>query len=229
MTKSIDELIELGCTLADQGLHPAAIAAFQEAWRMGSPDARLNMGNSFWALGDNERAREAFRDAASAGVEEAWLNLAIIALEFSDWDGAEQAARMALGVGDEKAWGPLGSALWEKGDEAGAEQAFRQSLRTRESEGMLQLAFLLDKQARVAEAMEVAREAADLGNAAAIGVYAAWRWMDTHDPALEHELREGSPHAEIAHRSLIELLRETGRQDEADEDKTGTCSPAAEN
>ena len=99
---------------------------------------------------------------------------------------------------------------------AGAERAFRESLRRREPQGMLQLAFLLDERGDVPEAMELAQEAADLGDEMAKAVIASWRWMDTHDVTLETALRRGVPHIPIARDSLVELLRETGRSDEAE-------------
>jgi hypothetical protein len=80
---------------------------------------------------------------------------------------------------------------------------------------VLQLAYDLRESGRQLEAWHWAQVAAEAGNLVAAGVLAAWRWDETRDPALEPQLRAGAVHHPQARTGLANLLRTTGRVEEA--------------
>lgn len=178
-----DELIDLGCDLADADRLDDAEECFRRAAALGSATAEFDLGNTLAARGRRAAAVEAYQRAIAGGETDAWLNLGQVLEQLDDADGAMRAYRAAADSGD--------------------------------TNGALSLALMLREQGSRDEAEVAARSAADAGNAMAAGVLASWEWDDTLDPALEPALRAGADHYPSARVDLAELLRSTGRPDEA--------------
>jgi tetratricopeptide (TPR) repeat protein len=131
------------------------------------------------------------------------------------WSEAEVAARTALDRGDPRGWQVLGQALHEQGRAADAERAFRAAAGRGDVHAALELAATLRESGQQLEAWHWAQFAADAGSAVAAGTLACWRWDETRDRALEPQLRAGAEHQPQARASLADLLRSTGRVEEA--------------
>jgi tetratricopeptide (TPR) repeat protein len=211
----VDALIERGCDLADLGDHEQAVVFFQRAAASGDAVALFDLGNSLGALGRWDEAVTAHQQAADAGEDDAWLNLALALLQLGRWAEAERAARRALDRGDPNGWAALGGALEGQGRAAQAERTFREAADRGDAHAALELAYLLRECERQLEAWHWAHIAADAGSAVARGTLACWRWDETRDPALEPQLRAGSECYEHARTGLADLLRSTGRVEEA--------------
>ena len=178
-----DELIDLGCDLADAGRLADAERCFRGAAALGSATAEFDLGNTLTEQERHEEAVAAYERAIAGGETDAWLNLGQVLEELGDADGAMRAYAGAADSGD--------------------------------SNGSLSLAFMLRERGDNEAAVVRARAAAATGNALAAAVVAGWAWDDTLDPALEPELRAGADLYPSARADLAELLRSTGRADEA--------------
>jgi tetratricopeptide (TPR) repeat protein len=211
----VDALIDRGCELADLGDHEQAVVLFRRAAATGDAVALFDLGNSLSALGRWAEAVTAHQQAADAGEDDAWLNLSYALAELGRWAEAERAAQRALDRGDRGGWAALGDALEGQGRTAEAERAFRLAAGRGDAAAALALASVLRDSGRQLEAWHWAQFAADAGNEVARGTLACWRWNETHDPALEPQLRAGVEHYEHARTSLSHLLRSTDRVEEA--------------
>ena len=211
----VDGLVDRGCDLADLGDHERAVELFRQAAVHGDPVALFDLGNSLSALGRWDEAALAHRRAAEAGEDDAWLNLAHDLAELERWAEAESAARSALAAGDRGAWLVLSDALAAQGLSVDAHRLLRAAADRGDDEAALALAQTLREAGRQLEAWHWVRVSADAGNDVAAGTLAGWRWEETHDPALEPELRAGAEHAEGARTGLAALLRRTDRVEEA--------------
>jgi tetratricopeptide (TPR) repeat protein len=212
-----DERYDLGYDLAEAGRPADARRCFEEAAANGWAVAPFGLGNVLRTLGLLDEALDAFTAAVEGGEEDARLDLGLVLLDVERWAEALPVLEVALAGGDRGAQAPIGTALWALGDLAGALCAFRAAEAVGDLEGALQLAFLLRELGERDEAERVAARAAEAGHLTAVGVVACWRWDRTRDPALEEALREGADHYESACADLADLLRTTGRVDEARE------------
>jgi tetratricopeptide (TPR) repeat protein len=211
----VDALIDRGCELADLGDHEQAVVFFRRAAVDGDAVALFDLGTSLSALGRWEEAVTAHQRAADAGEDAAWLALAYALGELGRWDLAERAARRALDRGDPNGWSALGEALRGQGRGAEVERMFRQAARRGDAKAALELAYELRGSGRQLEACHWAQFAADAGSAAAAGTLACWRWDESRDLDLEPQLRAGAEVYEHARTGLADLLRSTGRIEEA--------------
>jgi TPR repeat protein len=100
-------------------------------------------------------------------------------------------------------------------DAAGRERALRTAAERGDAPAALALAHLLREDGRHGESWHWAQLAADAGNPTAAGTLACWRWVESRDPALEPQLRAGADHSHSARAGLADLLRTTGRIEEA--------------
>ncbi|MFQ1004133.1 hypothetical protein [Modestobacter sp. SSW1-42] len=100
-------------------------------------------------------------------------------------------------------------------DEAGRERALRTAAERGDAPAALALAHLLREDGRHGESWHWAQLAADAGSLSAAGTLACWRWVESRDPALEPQLRAGADHSHSARAGLADLLRTTGRVEEA--------------
>ena len=182
-SSDVDELIDLGCDLADAGRLSGAEWCFRRAADMGDAVASFNLGN---CLASQRR-----------------------------WPEAVTAYEQSIAGGEPDAWRNLGRVLEQLGDLAGAMRAFRGAAAAGDLHGGLELAFLLQEQGEPDQALAVAEELAEAGDAEAAAVVASWRWCATSDPALEAALRAGADHFPAARSDLAQLLKDTGRLDEA--------------
>jgi TPR repeat protein len=96
-----------------------------------------------------------------------------------------------------------------------AQRALRTAAERGDDRAALALAHELRESGLPLEAWHWAQVAADAGNRAAAGTLASWRWQQTHDLAMEAQLRATAGHSEHARASLGALLRGTGRVEEA--------------
>ena len=144
-----------------------------------------------------------------------WRGLADDLLREGRWADAEVAARSALERGEPAAWAVLSNALQEQDRTAEAERTLRAAAGRGDTAATLELAVLLQTTGRRVEAGHWARLAADAGNPVAAATLAAWRWDEGRDPALEPQLRSGAAHHPGARTALADLLRSTGRVEEA--------------
>jgi len=127
MSVDMDELLDLGCALADSDRLPEAEAYFRQASDLGSPAAAFNLGNSLAAQGCWLEAVSAFELALKRGEIDAWLNLGHVLHELGDLAGEIRAYEQAEDAGD--SGGPLGIAfaLREQGDRETAMAAAQRS------------------------------------------------------------------------------------------------------
>jgi tetratricopeptide (TPR) repeat protein len=178
-------------------------------------DALVDLGCDLAAVDRHQDAEWCFRRAADLGDSLGSFNLAI-ALRAQHRDVEAVAAyEAAVDGGVTDAWRNLGALLEELGDLAGAMRAYRGAAGSGDLAGGLQLAFLLREQGERLEAIEIAEEMALGGHVQSAAVLACWRWCATLDPTLEDDLRAGANHYPPARADLADLLRETGRPDEA--------------
>jgi tetratricopeptide (TPR) repeat protein len=120
-----DELIDLGCDLADAGRLGDAERCFVRAAALGSATAEFDLGNT---LKDQQRlveAAAAYERAIAGGENDAWLNLGQVLEELADEDGAMRAYAGAAKRGDSNGALSLAFMLRERGDNAAAAEQAR--------------------------------------------------------------------------------------------------------
>jgi tetratricopeptide (TPR) repeat protein len=210
-----NELLDLGCDLADVGRLEDASRCFERAAAAGSALGAFNLGNMLRELRRHDQAAAAYAQAIEGGEPGARLNLGLVLLDLQRWAEALPALEAALAEGDSRAQAPVGTALLELDDRMAAERAFRAAAAAGDPQGMLQLAFLAREDGNSEEAQRLAGEAAQAGDDMAAGVVACWAWSRTLDPSLEPALRQGADHYPSARAALADLLRSSGRADEA--------------
>jgi tetratricopeptide (TPR) repeat protein len=177
--------------------------------------ALIDLGCDLADVGRQIDAEWCFRRAADLGDTVGSFNLGNALVAQQRWAEAVEAYEVAIAGGEADAWRNLGKVLEDLGDLAGAMRAYRGAVEAGDLEGGLQLAFLLREQGERHAAMDVALEIAAMGDQEAAAVVACWRWCATLDPGLEPDLRAGADHFPAARADLAQLLRETGREDEA--------------
>ncbi|MCZ2806890.1 UDP-N-acetylglucosamine-peptide N-acetylglucosaminyltransferase [Modestobacter sp. VKM Ac-2983] len=214
-TPDVDVLVDRGCALADMGDHERAVELLGTAAAHGDPVALRHLGSCLGVLGRWAEAAVVHRRAADAGQDAAWLDLARALLRLGCWSEAESAARTAVDRGDAGGWAALSEALQGQDRAPEAERAFRVAAERGADAAALELAYLLRSSGRQLAAWHWAQAAADAGNPVARATLACWRWQESRDLALEPELRAGADHHPHTRTALADLLRCTGRVEEA--------------
>jgi tetratricopeptide (TPR) repeat protein len=128
---------------------------------------------------------------------------------------AVDSYRRAIAAGETDAWLNMGICLEDLGDLAGAMHAYRQADAAGDPHAAMALAYLLRDQGEHAEAESIARQGGGLGNLEAVGAAACWEYCRTLDPGLEADVRRGAAYYPSARADLADILRYTGRSEEA--------------
>lgn len=112
----VDELLDVGCDLADAGWLHDAERCFATAADLGSPTAAFNLGNTLAKLGRSVEAVTAYESALAGGETDAWLNLGDVLQDVGDLAGAMHAYRRAAAAGDSTGSVALAFCLREQGE-----------------------------------------------------------------------------------------------------------------
>jgi tetratricopeptide (TPR) repeat protein len=99
-SEDADELIELGCDLADDGRQQDAEWCFRRAAELGDTIGSFNLGNALAAQRRWEEAVAAYEVAVAGGEVDAWRNLGLVLEDLGDLAGAMRAYRGAADAGD---------------------------------------------------------------------------------------------------------------------------------
>jgi tetratricopeptide (TPR) repeat protein len=102
---------------------------------------------------------------------------------------------------------------WRRWD--GASAAYEVALADGDGSAWRSLGAMLEEQGELAAAIDAYRGAAEAGDPEAAAIVACRLWCTTLDPALEDALRAGADHLPAARADLGDLLRATGRSEEA--------------
>jgi tetratricopeptide (TPR) repeat protein len=115
-SSDVDELIDLGCDLADSGRPHAAEWCFRRAADLGDPVASFNLGNCLASQHRWEEAVTAYEQSIAGGEPDAWRNLGRVLEELGDLAGAMRAYRGAAEAGDLHGGLELAFLLQEQGE-----------------------------------------------------------------------------------------------------------------
>ncbi|GAA1754926.1 tetratricopeptide repeat protein [Luedemannella helvata] len=127
-SEDIDELIDLGCDLADARRLSDAERCFRRAASLGSAVAEFNLGNTLADSGRPAEAVAAYERALAGGEAAAWFNLGTALEDLGDLAGAMRAFRAAFRAGDAKGALALAFSLREQGERAAAQVAAREAV-----------------------------------------------------------------------------------------------------
>jgi tetratricopeptide (TPR) repeat protein len=119
-SSDVDELIDLGCDLVDEGRHSAAEWCFRRAADLGDPVASFNLGNCLAAQRRWTEAVDAYERSIAGGEPDAWRNLGRVLEELGDLAGAMRAYRGAADAGDLQGGLELAFLLQEQGEQGQA-------------------------------------------------------------------------------------------------------------
>lgn len=122
-TVDADELVDIGCDLADVGELDGAEYCFRRATDLGDATAAFNLGN---CLAEQDRFREAvdaYEVALARGEADAWLNLGLALGELGDLTGEVRAYEQAERAGDSGGALMLAFSLREQGQRDAAFEA----------------------------------------------------------------------------------------------------------
>ncbi len=185
----VDELVELGCDLADAGRQEQALACFQRAVDLGQDWIWFNVANTLRELDRPTEAVTAYQRAIAAGQSDAWLNLAHVLDSLGDLAGAMEAYRAAGQAGGQpEGHVQLAHLLHQQGEPQRAQAALAPALQR----GYLP--------------------------AVALAARWRWEnTRESADPVLEQQLRAGAGVDGSARADLAELLIATGRREQARE------------
>jgi len=126
-TADVDELVSIGCDLADSDEAGGAEYCFRRASDLGDAAAAFNLGN---CLAGQERFREAvdaYELALERGETDAWLNLGMVLEDLGDLAGAMRAYEQAERAGDSGGAVMLAFALREQGERDAASEAMERA------------------------------------------------------------------------------------------------------
>jgi tetratricopeptide (TPR) repeat protein len=115
-SNDVDELIDLGCDLADCGRQSAAEWCFRRAADLGDPVASFNLGNCLAGQRRWTEAVEAYEQSIAGGEPDAWRNLGRVLEQLGDLAGAMRAYRGAAEAGDLHGGLELAFLLQEQGE-----------------------------------------------------------------------------------------------------------------
>ena len=112
----VDELLDLGCDLAEAGRQSDAEWCFRRAADLGEPVAWFNLGNALAGQDRLEEAVAAYEQAIAGGEPDAWRNLGRVLETLGDLAGAMRAYRGAADAGDLQGGLQLAFLLQEQGE-----------------------------------------------------------------------------------------------------------------
>jgi tetratricopeptide (TPR) repeat protein len=115
-TSDVDELVNIGCDLADSGDAGGAEYCFRRASDLGDAGAAFNLGNTLAGQGRFREAVDAYELALERGESDAWLNLGMVLDDLGDLAGAMRAYEQAERAGDSGGAVMLAFALREQGE-----------------------------------------------------------------------------------------------------------------
>ncbi len=179
------------------------------------PAVAVAVGCDLSDAGRHEDAEACFRHAIALGEDWVSFNLGNELAEQGRLTQAVEAYLAAVDAGETDAWLNLGLVLEDLGDLAGAQDAYREAGEAGDLAGYLQWGHLLRDQGEPDQAEQVVALGASRGHRGAAAILAGWRYRRTGDPALEPELRVGVEHDGEVRASLADLLRASGRVEEA--------------
>jgi tetratricopeptide (TPR) repeat protein len=115
-SSDVDELIDLGCDLAEAGRQNAAEWCFRRAADLGDAVASFNLGNCLAGQRRWTEAVAAYEQSIAGGEPDAWRNLGRVLEELGDLAGAMRAYRGAAESGDLHGGLELAFLLQEQGE-----------------------------------------------------------------------------------------------------------------
>jgi tetratricopeptide (TPR) repeat protein len=115
-TADVDELITIGCDLADSDEADGAEYCFRRASELGDAGAAFNLGNTLAGQGRFREAVDAYELALDRGETDAWLNLGMVLDDLGDLAGAMRAYEQAERAGDSVGAVMLAFDLREQGE-----------------------------------------------------------------------------------------------------------------
>ncbi|SHF71385.1 Tetratricopeptide repeat-containing protein [Geodermatophilus nigrescens] len=115
-SEDADELIELGCDLAEAGRQTDAEWCFRRAASLGDVTGYYDLGNSLAAQERWSEAVDAYEVALAGGESDAWRNLGLVLEQLGDLAGAMAAYRGAAAAGDTEGGLQLAFLLREQGE-----------------------------------------------------------------------------------------------------------------
>ncbi|MEX5718645.1 tetratricopeptide repeat protein [Geodermatophilus maliterrae] len=124
-SEDADELIDLGCDLADANRHTDAEWCFRRAAALGDATGYYDLGNSLAAQERWSEAVDAYEVALAGGEPDAWRNLGLVLEQLGDLAGAMAAYRGAA-AGDTEGGLQLAFLLREQGEREEALDVARQ-------------------------------------------------------------------------------------------------------
>jgi len=147
--------------------------------------------------------------------ESAAWDAAVILAEQGRWDEALTPVRLIAASGRPDALMFLGLALEETGDICGARAMYHQAAELGDPEGLLEVAFDFRETGDLAKAIEFGQAAQAGGSRLAAAAVATWKFEQTHDLALEADLRAGVSEYEAARTALGQIYLDTSRTESA--------------
>jgi len=175
-TGSSDAWLNLGRLLKMLGRMAEALAAYDEAGRLGAAEGYLLSGDLLHAeLDDVEAAKSAYRKAIAMGDPDAWVNLGVTFESEGELDHALHAYETAVGQGDRAANLQLAELLVRLDAEpATVEHAYREAFAAGEDRALLGLGQVLRESGSPDEAEAFLREAVTRD---VDGAHAALGWL----------------------------------------------------
>lgn len=122
-TSDIDELVDIGCDLADSDEAGGAEYCFRRASDLGDAVAAFNLGNTLAGQKRFREAVDAYELALERGETDAWLNLGKVLHELGDLAGEMRAYQQAERAGDRAGAVMLAFARREQGERDAAFEA----------------------------------------------------------------------------------------------------------
>ncbi|WP_436535551.1 tetratricopeptide repeat protein [Actinoplanes sp. HUAS TT8] len=119
-SSDIDELVGIGCDLADYGDATGAELCFRKAADLGDAVAAFNLGNTLAGQKRLHEAVDAYELAVDRGETDAWLSLGMVLDDLGDLAGAMRAYKQAERAGDSGGTVSLAFSLREQGERSAA-------------------------------------------------------------------------------------------------------------
>ncbi|GAA2643390.1 tetratricopeptide repeat protein [Paractinoplanes durhamensis] len=126
-TSDVDELLSIGCDLADSDEAEGAEYCFRRVSELGEAAGAFNLGNSLAGQGRLTEAVDAYELALERGETDAWLNLGMVLDDLGDLAGAMRAYEQAERAGDSAGAVSLAFSLREQGERPAAFEAMERA------------------------------------------------------------------------------------------------------
>jgi peptidoglycan hydrolase-like protein with peptidoglycan-binding domain/tetratricopeptide (TPR) repeat protein len=159
-----DRAFRQALMLEQRGDPRGAMAAYQQADRLGHSAAACNLGALLAERGELTAAEASFRRAAERGDAHGAANLAVLHEDRGDLTGAIAAYQQADRLGHGASACNLGVLLEQHGDLAAAEAAFRRAAERGDTTGAFNLGVLLEGQGDSEGALRAYEHAERLGD-----------------------------------------------------------------